>query len=1283
MFIEGNIRTNRSKLLEEKYIELINSGVDSDKILVLTLNPYKRERFIKTVKENLHNICLGKLYIYTFSGLVYNSVLDNWAEIENKIPDSNSKIIPNLCGLEVSEYLFKESIKKSGFKDYMSKINLLHQLFRRFSLITLNMLDEKEVERRSGILKESFQKDAALAINDFKANTLHRRSFDYQRQLAILPYIIDNTNYFKKFEYLIVDDADEISYLEFYFIKSLIPGLKDFWIGYDKDGSSHIGFLGAYKKAIPELKKVSTKETKILDDKSQITDFADKLYIKIKSDIKVEQERIAFSSQTKRLDMIDIALDRIVAEIKNGTKAEEITIVTPLTNDVLKFALNETFEKNNIKYQILTGSEKLADYPKIKCIFTVLKLANPSWQIDVETPEIKSLFINLLDIPIKTTYKIISNYKEKRELTNFDFEKEKFNTKYQKLLNTVEELKKSNFSLSKSILFIFDNLIEQKLNKKEINKISFLIKEIEGFENAFQELSEQNKKEIITQIENSIISENPPVKETIESKSIIVATPQKIIDLGIRSKFSFWLDISSSDWQKQDTGTLYNSWVFNRDYEKETFDFNDNLELQKDKTARILRKLVLLTDSQISACSSLYDEMGNENTGGITEFFELKTNQNTKVKKKIFTPREDQKPVLKYEKGKMGIMAVPGAGKTTILLELIAKLLKTEKAENIFVLTYMESAARNLKERIKANYPEYNELPNISTIHGLALRILKENSNFTKAGLSEGFEICDDNERQKVIIETLLKLKLNQDNFENYEKAISALKLSAEKFPKNSKYKEILDFIRFYNAYNKALREYNLIDYDDMLGLSVKILEENKDILEYYQNICHFVIEDEAQDSSKIQQKLLLLLSGKYKNFVRCGDINQSITGTFTSADPMEFKKFLEKSTVVEMNSSQRCAKPIYNFANSLLEEVSKNPLLQNAFYKIKMQGTDKNPTSKTPVKYNVFEEENDEKSFITTKIKEILVKNPETNIAILLRNNYQIVDYSKYLSNLGLAPSSRSDLLSQKKVFKVIFSFLKICSSSWNNKVLATEAETLKQTKIINLTNEDINFIKELKSPFINTPYENLSTQGLMALYWDTNYWINNSTLDITDLAVKIGNYYFSTNIEKSNIRLISTIIKKLSLTYKTTETLIEKLEELSKRPIGSSYKFFSQEDENTNITGEITLMTIHKSKGDEFDAVFIPELTEDNFPSELSKTKIKTNTHFIETIKNLIPSYIKKSPEELKTEQIEESLRLLYVGITRAKTKLYLTCSKTYKKKKQTSPNKLLLKLSEDNYE
>lgn len=191
---------------------------------------------------------------------------------------------------------------------------------------------------------------------------------------------------------------------------------------------------------------------------------------------------------------------------------------------------------------------------------------------------------------------------------------------------------------------------------------------------------------------------------------------------------------------KSDIGPLYNAWVYQRGWEKEDFTVEDNLRLSKDKTARILRKLTLLADERVSAYSSLFDGNGLENFGGIEEY--LKTVQTAGVKPAEggfrITPRDDQKPVLAYRSGRMAISAVPGAGKTTILLALIVKLLEAKvPAENIFVMTYMESAARNFRDRIKNIFPDSAQLPNISTIHGLALRILKENNNFERLGLSE------------------------------------------------------------------------------------------------------------------------------------------------------------------------------------------------------------------------------------------------------------------------------------------------------------------------------------------------------------------------------------------------------------------------------------------------------------------------------------------------------------------------------------------------------------------
>ena len=203
----------------------------------------------------------------------------------------------------------------------------------------------------------------------------------------------------------------------------------------------------------------------------------------------------------------------------------------------------------------------------------------------------------------------------------------------------------------------------------------------------------------------------------------------------------------------------------------------------------------MLSKEHVWACSSLFDGQGTENLGGIEGYLvsEKKDEEKTPVFK--ISPRDDQKPVLDYKKGSMAISAVPGAGKTTILLALITKLLDNGiKAENIFVLTYMDSAARNFRDRIKNMSPDSTQLPNISTIHGLALRIIKENSNYARLNLPSDFDICDDTQRMKII--KSIQGKNTKKNLEDFDRAISVMKLqegsvetpSADK--KTEKFKE-------------------------------------------------------------------------------------------------------------------------------------------------------------------------------------------------------------------------------------------------------------------------------------------------------------------------------------------------------------------------------------------------------------------------------------------------------------------------------------------------------------
>lgn len=1261
MIIDGSVTSDKTKLLVDKFVQLLNNGVDASKILVLVQNSNLKNNFINKTLENLTINAYEKLQVYSFSSLVYNAINDNWAFLENKNPYPNPKILPNLTGLEVSQFILKNILKTIPFKGYNSKKSLLHQLFRRYSLIVQNDLSEDEIELRTRILQESFDEDAHLALKKLLKETLALRDFDYLRQMLVFKHIYQNTDYFKTIEYLILDDGDEITPACFSFLKHLRPQLKDYYIAFDSKGGSRMGYLSADKTINNELKELFNEPIITIDTTTKLKFDAQHLYKNIVENSKENLENFTLQSPSRRSKMVELGCNKINELIKDNISPSSIAIITPIIDDMLKFSLKENIS-GNVNFVYLSGSEKLIQNSFVLSAITILKL-NTNLRDKLTSFDIRPILTETLQIPIKYCREILDTFDKTKNLIPYEFENDSYTQRYSSLLKIITNVLSSSEKLSEQVYEIYSTLFDiTEKDTAQITKFNFFIKELQDFESVFGDDLINNKEEIILQIENSIIAENPYTTLEISPNDLIVSTPQKLIDNQIKTKYQIWFDTSSNEWVKSDIGPLYNAWVFQKSWTKDEYTIDDNIELSKEKTAKILRKLALLAEEKIFSYSSLFDGNGIENFGGIEEYIQTKQeekSEETKSKAFKIIPRTDQQPVLEYKRGRLAISAVPGAGKTTILLALILKLLdRGISADNIFVVTYMESAARNFRERIKSVRENSTELPYISTIHGLALRILKENENYERLGLTSDFDICDDTQKSKIIKESAQRFKLEKTDLEDYTRAISVFKIGGGRFENlDKKNQKLIKFKLFFERYQSILKENNLIDYDDILINSVKLLEENDDIREYYQNICGYIIEDEAQDSSSVQQQLINILSAKHQNLIRCGDINQAITTTFSNADVKGFREFIEKNNKVTMNCSQRCAKGVWELANFVV----KNSPEKNAFYDIMMQPVEgKNPKEENSIKFDIFEKAQDEQNFILHEIRNILKKNPKATIGILLRYNSQVNLWTNFINNSGLTSITRSECLEQKSIFRAIFAIMQIVLNPFDNENISSNYQTLSELGFYPSGGGEI--IKKFETPFIQINFDMID-EKLKQFHWDINYWLGFSYLTADELAVKIGLYYFDDEIEKSNVYLIATLIKRLSADTKDFATILMRLRELSKKNSLSGFKFFSKEDENNKefFEGKVQLMTLHKSKGDEFDYVFIPEMTERNLPINIKKMKLRP-ADFIEQIKALNPQYKKKSEYELKQETIEENLRLLYVAITRAKRKLYITTAKKY---------------------
>lgn len=1263
MLISGDISTNKTDFLIKAYADLLNSGVNSSEILVLVQNSNLKQNFINKTLEKLTIKNIEKLQVNSFFSLVYNAVNDNWAFLENVNPYSNPKILPNLTGLEVSQFILKDILKDVKFKGYNSKKSLLHQIFRRYSLIVQNNLTDEEIEWRSRVLGESFADDAKITLKKLLSKTLALRDFDYLRQGLIFNYIYQNSDYFKNIKYLIVDDGDEITPICFDFISHLAPQLKDIFIAFDEKGASRAGYLSADRTAVWKFEELFKQKAQNLTSESNLSSDAEILYSNITENKSENLNNFSLHSPSKRASMIDDAIKQISNLFAKNIQPHEISIITPVIDDMLKFSLKENLHCN---LMYLSGSEKLVQNRFVKAVLTILKM---NCNMQLSEFDLRVVLSEFLGIPIKYCKDILENFETTGELTKQEFAIPDYTEKYTKFLEVLSKLSTNQEKLSEKVCDIFNELAEiYSVNPVELNKFNFFVKQLQDFENVFGEDFKNRQEEIITQIENSIIAENPYSTLEITSNDLVISTPQKIIDNQIKTKYQLWLDISSDDWVKSDTGPLYNAWVFQRGWAKDEFTIDDNIELSKEKTARILRKLTLCTTEHIYTYSSLFDGNGIENFGGIEDYIKINKNIDEKqdqTKSFTITPRDDQKPVLEYSHGKMAISAVPGAGKTTILLALIIKLLDSGiNPENIFVMTYMESAARNFRDRIKNIRQNSSQLPNISTIHGLALRILKENGNYERLGLSSDFEICDDTQRSRIVREIATKLKLKKTETDEFDRGVSVFKIGGGNFETTQiTDKKIEKFKTFFEEYQTVLRENNLIDYDDMLISSVKLLENNEDIRKYYQNICHYIIEDEAQDSSSIQQRLINLLSAKYGNLIRCGDINQAITTTFSNADVEGFRKFIKESNNVSMNCSQRCTKDVWTLANKLVKWAENQTETKNAFFEIFMQPVDgRNPISENALHSNIFEKPIEERNFILKEIKQALKKDPKCTIGILLRSNYQVAQWINFVNNSGLKSITRSESLEQKSIFRAIFAVMQMILHPFDNNIIADNYEILAE---MGLYKQRLGLeIRKYENPFIQINCDNIENVHLAQFYWDLNYWNSFPHLAPEELAIKIGLHYFSSEIEKSNVYLISTLIKRLTMSYKSFPILVERLGELAKKTSLSGFKFFSEEEESDKeiVAGKVQIMTLHKSKGDEFDYVFIPEMTEKALTLDFNQIKLK-NADFTENLKRLNPQYKAKSEFDMKQELVSENLRLLYVAITRAKKYLYFSASRKTK--------------------
>ena len=696
--------------------------------------------------------------------------------------------------------------------------------------------------------------------------------------------------------------------------------------------------------------------------------------------------------------------------------------------------------------------------------------------------------------------------------------------------------------------------------------------------------------------------------------------------------------------------------------------------------------------------------------------------------------REDQLPIMEYEGGKMAVPAVPGAGKTFIVTNLVAKLLEEKKQGRgkILILTYMNSAVNNFKVRIKKILEENNiEEKNsyeVMTIHSLAVKIIKEKPEIVM--MNEDFNIADDLQKTMILNECINNFKLNggekafrfflkeQKDTEWAQRQLDAWENGFYDLVQNTiselKYKDITSqkleeylsknrrgilkiILPIYTEYEKKLKSNGLLDYDDMLILAYKVLSIDEDLRKKYQNKYQYIFEDECQDSNEIQGKIIGLICEEHKNLVRVGDINQSITGTFSSSDPKFFKEFIENSDYCyRMDMSNRSSKDIINLANELVRYVTQNlqeecrDALEDMDIKTvpKNMGYKENPDpDKYQINYKYYETFDKEIENTVKFVRNIHKRYPDKSIGILVPYNDHINLVAKELIKEDLefeelGPNSLRKrrvidniaqvidfILNCDDIEKLIEVLDKVYIKTENKEGKKDFLQLLRENSY---TVEDLLYDKECSKEIIidiDSDLYKSFVYGLKSLKNIVEYPLTR----IDKLILFIGDSLLIEKEERAIVDYLAFYVKYLLSDNNSInlQQIYLLLNDRKNRVFSYIIEVVSEINGYEPYPGSITVCNYHKSKGLEWDCVFLLGMTEFNFPDNIYQKFQCDKWYLKEKYKNpeanikseidlmLQGEVTKNYPKEIKENLIKEKIRLLYVGITRAKEMLILSAS------------------------
>ena len=601
-----------------------------------------------------------------------------------------------------------------------------------------------------------------------------------------------------------------------------------------------------------------------------------------------------------------------------------------------------------------------------------------------------------------------------------------------------------------------------------------------------------------------------------------------------------------------------------------------------------------------------------------------------------------QKEAVISTEGPCLVIAGAGSGKTKVLTHKIAYLIseKYVKPWNIIAITFTNKAANEMKERIQTIIGDAANDLWMGTFHSICVKILRK--YIDRIGFDHSFLIFDTSDQKTLIKECLKDLKVDDKLFTD-RAVLSEISNGKNEMlePKDYKIKYAGDFRRetignIYELYQQRLKENNALDFDDIINYTIKILTENPDVLEYYTEKFKYVLVDEYQDTNKAQFMLVSILASKYGNITVVGDNDQGIY-SFRGADItniLNFEKDFPGTKIIKLEQNYRCTGNILKAANAVIKHN------ENKYEKKLWTANDE---GELPSIYQ-SEDEYDEASYVVKQINHLKTEEyyKYSDFVVLYRMNSQSRAIEDILRREDIPYKIVGGLkFYERKEIKDIIAYLRLIYNTSDNislkRIINEPKRGIGKTSL-----DNIQQISEQNGISMYEVIKNAEQFGLNRVKANADDFINlieelrtkQNELSISELIKETLNKSgYTKALELENSVEAESRIQNLE---EFLTVAIEFEEEFADNTLGEFLENITLSSDIDNVEdaeNSVTLMTLHSAKGLEFPTVFLVGLEEGIFPG------------------------YKSIGEE---NALQEERRLFYVGITRAKEHLFLTCAK-----------------------